>query len=262
VIFRLFRSQQRGFSSFQISERVFSSFQSRKDVFSDLKRVFKPKTDRLDRQTPVVCTHPQAALPRSQMAASPSGQMLVAVAGALLLCAACAMVLALRRRPQAGGKQRCRASGRRPATRSPTKAAEAARLKRRQELEGEFRAKMVQLRQDGLVWCGRVIEQPTFAGLTTELETCHEETEYEGYEGWYDGSDSWMSSEVAAHGSFSACAKESLSRVCSPAPSPSTRVGKNGDAPQAPAARGRCSPIRGRVGPAAESASVMYSRSI
>ena len=187
------------------------------------------------------------------MAASTGGQILLAVAGALLLCAACAMVLGLRRRPHGRGKQHCR---RRPAMSSQSRAAEAACQQAR---EGKFRARMAQLRQDGLVSCGRVIEQPTFAGmfdLTTALETCHEESEYEG-------GDSWMSSEVAAHGSFSASSKESPSRVYSAPATPSPGVGMNGDAPRQPA-RGRCNPMRGQVGPAqeSESTSAVYSRSL
>jgi len=202
--------------------------------------------------------HDTAATP--QMAVITSGRILLAVAGALLLCAACAMVLGLRRRPHSRGKQHCR----RPAMRSPTRAAEAAR---QQEREGKFRARMAQLRQDGLVSCGRVIEQPTFAGmfdLTTALETCHEETEYEGYDSWYEGGDSWMRSEVAAHGSFSASSKESPSRVCSAPSTPSPGVGMDGDAPRVPAKRGRCNVMRGRVRPAeeSESASAVYSRSL
>lgn len=207
------------------------------------------------------------------MLATSGGQILVAVAGALLVCAACAMFMGLRSLPHGRVKKCQQAIGRRPATRSPVKAAEAQRLKRRQELEGEFRARMAQLRQAGLVMCGRVIEQPTFAGmfdLTKALETCREETEYEGYEDWYEGGDSWQSSEGAAQGSYSASSKESPSRVCSPAPAPAITsppllslgmnggargtLCMNGDAPRAPAAHGLCSPDRVRVVPAAASA--------
>ena len=128
--------------------------------------------------------------------------ILVAIACALLACAACALLLAVRRQPRSklclreGLRHRLAAlrtavSGKtaRRAERGPGSSAAApasaeaqcsSRVRRGRELETEFRARMLALKQQGKAFSGRVVEQPTFAALdmgATKLEPCEEESE-------------------------------------------------------------------------------------